>query len=250
MLALAGPFYTLIAISLVPTLMFQVQWQFAESLDQTVVPMVLMLVGVALNVVLNWVFIYRNLGAPQMGLTGAGVATFISRTLGVACILIWITREPGLRSAWPRNWTAGYVWERFWRLLGIGVPIAVSLLCETAACGAAAIMMGWIGATALAAHQIAITCAAFTFMIQRGLTDVIVPTAITALAYWGLALPMGYWMGMRTGAGPMGIWYGLAAGLIFAAVALNLGLREGLGRSICHVLRDKWEGGMAGRFVT
>ncbi|WP_221031307.1 MATE family efflux transporter [Actomonas aquatica] len=310
-LALVPPYYALIAVSLVPTLGFQVLRQFAESLERPVMPMVFMLVGVVLNVGLNWVFIYGRLGAPAMGLTGAGWATLISRTLGVVAIWWWVSRATHFQAAWPTRWWGGYAWERVRSLLGLGVPISFSLLFESGAFGLAAIMMGWLGATQLAAHQIAISCAAFTFMFPlglsmavsmrvsralgakrfealrpiagsaqvmsglvmgtfallfavggdwlaaqfvperevivlaasllvvaavfqladgaqvvaaaalRGLSDVVVPTAITALAYWGLALPLGWWLGTRTGWGAQGIWVGLASGLVFAAVALN-----------------------------
>ncbi len=310
-LALINPYYALIAISLVPTLAFQVKRQFAESLDHPVAPMLIMLGGVLLNVGLNWVFIYGHLGVPALGLTGAGVATLISRVAGVVAILVWIGREAGLRCYWPRQWMRGYTAERFARLLKLGVPIAFSLLFEAGAFGAAAVMMGWLGATQLAAHQIAISCAAFTFMFPlglsmavsmrvgravgegrtaalrpigfgaqamsglvmagfavlfalagellaaafvterevivlaarllviaavfqladggqvvaaaalRGLEDVKVPTAITAFAYWGLALPLAYGLGVAGGRGATGIWTGLAVGLIVAALALN-----------------------------
>ena len=169
-LALVQPYYLLIAVSLVPTLGFQVMRQFVESLERPVMPMVFMLVGVLLNAFLNWVLIYGNLGAPAMGLTGAGVATLISRVAGVLVIWLWVRRAPYFHEAWPKRWGGGYTWGRFRSMLALGVPIAVSLLFESAAFGAAAIMMGWLGATALAAHQIAISCAAFTFMIPLGLS--------------------------------------------------------------------------------
>jgi MATE family multidrug resistance protein len=54
----------------------------------------------------------------------------------------------------------------------------------------------------------------------RGLSDVKVPTVITAFAYWGLALPLAYWLGFGLGWEGMGVWTGLAAGLTFAAIAL------------------------------
>ncbi len=54
----------------------------------------------------------------------------------------------------------------------------------------------------------------------RGLTDVKIPTLITFVAYWGLALPGGYLLGVRGPFGPEGIWAGLALGLAFAAVLL------------------------------
>jgi MATE family multidrug resistance protein len=56
----------------------------------------------------------------------------------------------------------------------------------------------------------------------RGLTDVKVPAVITFVAYWLIALPLGYLLGIRWGYGPAGIWWGLAAGLAAAAVMLGL----------------------------
>jgi MATE family multidrug resistance protein len=56
----------------------------------------------------------------------------------------------------------------------------------------------------------------------RGLTDVRVPAAITFVAYWLIALPLGYVLGVRGRFGPAGIWTGLAAGLAFAAIFLGL----------------------------
>jgi MATE family multidrug resistance protein len=55
----------------------------------------------------------------------------------------------------------------------------------------------------------------------RGLTDVKIPTLITLVAYWGIALPGGYLLGVRGPFGPEGIWAGLALGLAFAAVLLT-----------------------------
>src|SRR6185436_12574074 len=60
--------------------------------------------------------------------------------------------------------------SRFRAMLQMGVPAAVSLLFESGAFAAAMLMMGWLGATALAAHQIALSCAAFTFMFPLGLS--------------------------------------------------------------------------------
>jgi MATE family multidrug resistance protein len=58
----------------------------------------------------------------------------------------------------------------------------------------------------------------------RGLTDVKVPAAITFVAYWLVALPVGYLLGIRGPFGPAGIWSGLAGGLAVAAVMLGLRL--------------------------
>ena len=115
-LALVPPYYILIAVSLVPTLGFQAMRHFAESLERPVGPMLIMLAGVLLNVGLNWIFIYGNLGSPALGLTGAGVATLISRVAGVLAIWWWVSRSPHFHAAWPAQWFSGYGRERFRRL--------------------------------------------------------------------------------------------------------------------------------------
>jgi MATE family multidrug resistance protein len=196
-------------------------------------------------------------------------------------------------------------------MLKIGAPAAAMLLFEVTAFTLAALMMGWISKQALAAHQIALTCAGTTFMVPlgismaagirmgallgegrlgarrasglgavgmgcafmscsalvfvvaggviargfvpadaevatlaarllvvagvfqlfdgaqvvsvgalRGLADVRVPTAITFAAYWLLAIPGGYFFGVRGAFGAVGVWGGLACGLAVAAVLL------------------------------
>jgi MATE family multidrug resistance protein len=55
----------------------------------------------------------------------------------------------------------------------------------------------------------------------RGIGDVRVPTLITFIAYWVVALPGGWLLAFRLGFGPVGVWSGLAAGLGFAAVMLG-----------------------------
>ena len=310
-LAAVNPFFILLGLSLVPVLAYLALRQFAESMGRPWVPMLVILGGVALNVGLNWVFIYGNLGAPRLGLAGAGISTLISRILGSAVIFTWLRLDPAMRAAWPRRWFAPISGERLRRMLRVGLPVSGSLLFESGAFGAATIMMGWLGAVPLAAHQIAISCAAFTFMFSlglsmavgirmsaaagsgehsrlrpiwiggagvgvalagasafvflvygraiaycfiadpavvstaatllvvaavfqvfdggqvinaaalRGLTDVKVPAAITFVAYWLIALPLGYVLGVRGSLGPAGIWIGLAAGLAVAAVLLG-----------------------------
>ncbi|MET0262793.1 MAG: MATE family efflux transporter [Rariglobus sp.] len=309
-IATVNPFYTLIALSLLPTLVFQAFRQFSEALGRPWVPMAIMLGGVALNIGLNWVLIYGNLGAPALGLTGAGWATLISRTVPVLAIIVWLRREESFRNAWPRTWFSGFSGARFREMLRIGVPAAIMLMFEVGAFMAAALMMGWIGATALAAHQIALSCASFMFMFPlglsmavgmrigkavgegrqhalrsiafgavamtfaimsmsaigftlggtalaswfvtdsetvalaakllvvaaifqlfdgaqvigagslRGLSDVRVPAVLSFIAYWLLAIPSGYVLGLHTRLGAVGVWTGLAFGLGIAAVLL------------------------------
>jgi MATE family multidrug resistance protein len=196
-------------------------------------------------------------------------------------------------------------------MLSLGLPAAGMLLFETTAFGFSGIMIGWLGAVPLAAHQISISCASMAFMfplglsmaagmrashvvgagererlrsigvgavgagvatmlvfasvfalggsvlaswfvndravivlaaqlllvgavfqmadgvqviaaqLLRGISDVRMPTFMTLLAYWGIALPLGYAIGVRGGVGAVGVWIGIAGGLGFAATFLT-----------------------------
>jgi len=165
-----NPFLLLIGISLVPVLAYLALRQFSESMGRPWMPMVILLCGVLLNAFLDWVLIYGHLGMPSLGLTGAGIATLVSRTLSPAAIFAWMRLDPSIRAALPRRWIAPVSWERMRRMFSVGLPASGSLLFESGAFAAATVMMGWLGAAPLAAHQIAISCAALTFMLPLGLS--------------------------------------------------------------------------------
>ena len=56
----------------------------------------------------------------------------------------------------------------------------------------------------------------------RGLEDVKIPTLLTFVAYWLLALPIGYVLAFTLGMGASGVWYGLLIGLTLVAVVMFL----------------------------
>jgi MATE family multidrug resistance protein len=170
--AIAPPFFILISASLIPTLLFQVQRQFSESLGHPWVPMFIMLADVVLNALLNWLLIWGHLGLPPLGLVGSGLATLLARSAAVGALALWLRRSGALaavRAVPPAGWQR----HRFRALCEMGLPAAGCLLFESGAFAAAAIMMGWLGTTALAAHQIAISCAAFAFMFPLGVSTAV-----------------------------------------------------------------------------
>lgn len=166
----AGPFLVLTAWSVVPALAMQALKQFCEALSRPWPPMLLMTAAVGLNAGLSWVLIYGKLGAPALGLTGAGWATLAARTLTALALAGFVLGSRGLRGALPERWWRALSWARTRQMLHIGLPVAATLLMEVTAFATAAVMMGWINAEALAAHQIAISCAALTFMFPLGLS--------------------------------------------------------------------------------
>jgi len=128
------------------------------------------LAGVLINVALNWVFIYGNLGAPRLGLDGAGLATFLSRVISVVLLACWLGMDKRFSEVWPRHWFAPIPSKKFIDMLRLGFPVSLQLAMEVGAFGAATLIVGLLGIVEIAAHQIALTCAATTFMFPLGLS--------------------------------------------------------------------------------
>lgn len=163
-------YFIIISWSLVAAYLFQVFRQYSESLSHAWTPMVIMTGGILLNVFLNWVLIYGNLGSPAFGLEGAGWATLTARVATGVVMMVVVLRSSRFAPMLPERWWARLDLDRFRELLKIGFPISLQHLSEMGAFAMATFMMGWIGTEALAAHQIAISCAAFTFMVPLGLS--------------------------------------------------------------------------------
>ena len=234
-IAIVTPFFLLFAASLTPVLVYLALRQFAEAMGHPWAPMFLMLVSVGLNAALNWIFIYGHLGAPALGLTGAGVSTLISRVLGALAIFLWLRRDARVRAAWPARWFGGYSRARFAAMIHLGLPAAGMLLFETTAFAFSGIMIGWLGAVPLAAHQIAISCASLAFMVPMGLSMAagmrvshalgageharLRPIAVGAFAL-GITAMAGFAVGFGFGGGTIARWFVREAAVILLATQL------------------------------
>lgn len=167
--AAAGNYLLIVSASMWPALIAHGSKQFSDALNHPWWPTIIMSGGVLLNVLLNWLLIYGNWGAPALGLDGAGWATLIARTIMTAVMVAYVVAAPQLRRFHPPRWRAALTKERCVRLWRVGFPVGVQHFFEVSAFASAAVMMGWISATAIAAHQIALTCAATTFMTALGI---------------------------------------------------------------------------------
>jgi MATE family multidrug resistance protein len=169
-LAIVPPFFLLIGASITPVLVYLVFRQYSEAMGHPWVPMVIMLGDVALNALLNWILIYGHLGAPALGLTGSGISTLTARTAGALAMIVWVRHHATLKQPLPQRWLAPLSRARLGEMLRLGLPASGMLLFESGAFAASAVMMGWLGSVALAAHQIALSCAATTFMFYLGVS--------------------------------------------------------------------------------
>lgn len=165
----ARPYYTLIVLSIIPFLFFTFFKQFLEGLGNTSVAMVITLAMNALNIFLNWLFIYGNWGCPELGATGAGIGSLVARIGMPICFFaaMYFRREwkGYIRSIRTRAFRLSTIKE----LSKIGFPIGIQTLMETIAFTAAFVFIGWISKEALAAHQIANQICDMTFMVILGI---------------------------------------------------------------------------------
>jgi len=170
---LAMPYFTWIVLSMLPRIGIGVLKQTAEAMSNTRIALVIAVVANVVNVSLNWVFIYGNLGVPALGVEGAGVATFLSRMVGLGCVVAayrYTATFRVLRSAMQELATV-VTWSEVRSMLRTGLPIAGQLILEGFGFAAGAVMMGWLGAVPMAAHQIALNLASMTFMVSLGISS-------------------------------------------------------------------------------
>ncbi|TGE18601.1 MATE family efflux transporter [Hymenobacter elongatus] len=168
--ALAAPWVRVMFISLLPLMVFQGFKQFAEGLGLTRQAMILSLLANVVNALLCYALIFGHFGAPAMGMMGAAWATLIARVLMAVLMATYVLRAKRLQ---PYRAAATH-WLRpdgptLRRLVALGSPIGVQMMFEMGAFSFSAIMIGWLGATALAAHQIAINVASVTYMAASGI---------------------------------------------------------------------------------
>ncbi len=122
-----------------------------------------------LNAFANWVLVFGNLGLPAMGAVGSGWATSVSRWFMCVGVLAagWRVLAPYARR--PRRDAAA--WRPLAGMVRLGAPVGGHMLLEFGAFGAIGIAMGWLGAEALAGHQVALNLAAFAFMVPVGIAQ-------------------------------------------------------------------------------
>lgn len=166
---MAVPYYKLMGYSLPAIMLYGCFKQSLEGMGNTVTPMVIALVTNMINIVLNWVFIYGNCGCEAMGVYGAGLATLIARWASPVLIFIYFVVRSEYRD-YLKLFSRGvkYIKDTY-RLLTIGVPLAGQMLLEGSAFVVTSVMMGWFGAEALAANQVAMTYGNAAFMLTIAL---------------------------------------------------------------------------------
>lgn len=168
--AMTAPYLGVIALSLIPFMIFQSFRQFAEGLALTKKAMYITVAANLINIAFNYVLIYGKLGFEPMGLYGAGVATLISRIAMPIAMGFYIFKGRTFQPYVKYFQLRGFSKQLGIRMLKLGVPTGLQYVLEVGAFSTAAIMAGWLGAKQLAAHQIAISLASISYMMASGIS--------------------------------------------------------------------------------
>jgi multidrug resistance protein, MATE family len=173
------------------------------------------LAAIPINALLVYLLLYGEFGLPRLGLFGAGLATATVNG-GTFLAGLWFATQ---REPFRRYHILARLWRIDWglmrRIAALGAPISISFLLEYGLFSSAALLMGLISTTALAAHQIALQVTAILFMIPFGIS-------MAATVRVGHAMGAGDTDGVRR-AGMVAMWLGIviAAVLTVAVTALR-----------------------------
>lgn len=292
-----------------PIFLYAALRRYLQAVER-VAPVLFALISANLvNILVNWMLVFGNLGAPELGVEGAAWATVFSSSYMAIVLAIAVIRHIG-----GQQWEQPFPWaiqrQMLRRLLSLGIPAGFQLLLEVGVFALATMLAGRLIPAALAAHQITITVASVTYMVPLGISqatavrvghkrgaedivaaryvgwmgigfaagfmalsaiflvtfartvlgwfnasDAVIGVAVplfvaagvfqvfdglqvaaigalrglgdtrsaliwNAIGYWGVTLPLGYYLCFQRGLGALGLWLGFCCGLAICGVAL------------------------------
>ncbi len=183
LLPLMRPYFLILLVSLPLITSCSAFRQFFDCLGDTWVSMIIMLVGNVWNIVFNWFLIFGKGGFPELGIDGAAWATLTSRLVMLILYILIFFFTPRY-AEYRRYWRTEHHTKREIILLNrLGWPIAIQMGMETASFSLCAILLGWVGTAALAAHQVMLNVSMMVFMFYIGIGSAV---AIRVSNYKGL----------------------------------------------------------------
>jgi MATE family multidrug resistance protein len=167
---LALPYLDIIAISLVPLIIFQALKQFSDGMSLTKFPMYATIIANVINVFFNYVLIFGVWGFPKMGVVGAGIGTLIARFVMIMLMWYFLNRLEKTK-AYVKDLKL-FVLEHSMlkKINSLGLPSALQMFFEVGLFTAAIWLSGTLGKNPQAANQIALNLSSMTFMIATGLS--------------------------------------------------------------------------------
>ena len=144
---------------------YRALYGYTASINQTKPVMVIALLGLLLNIFINWLLVFGNWGMPKLGGVGCAVATAIGMWLMLLAMLAWIRVAPAYRATYPFTHWEWPHWPEIASMLRLGLPIGITYFAEVSAFGAVSLLIARFGVVQVSAHQIALNFSSLVFMV-------------------------------------------------------------------------------------
>ena len=159
-------FLSIVTLSIFPFMIFQTMREVSEGLSFTIGVTKATIIANIINIILNYVFIKIF----SWGVAGSAWATFIARVFMMIFIYFVLLKEEKT-SRYIKDFSLKlnlFKKEIFEKLIRLGFPTALQMFFEVTAFAGAAFICGLVSARDIAAHQIALSMASFTFNLCIG----------------------------------------------------------------------------------
>lgn len=167
---IAGEFLTALSYGIVPLFVYNVIRCFIDALGQTRVTMVITLIALPINVFLNYLLIFGNLGFPRLGGVGAGYASAVTYWCIMLIAVFVVVRLKPFSDYQVFRHFYGISFAAWKEQLKIGVPIGFSIFFETSIFAAVTLLMSEFNTATIAAHQAALNFASFLYMVPMSIS--------------------------------------------------------------------------------
>ena len=167
---LALPYIDIVAISLIPLLLFQALKQFVDGLSKTIYPMYATVLANIINVIINYILIFGMLGFPKLGIIGAAIGTLVSRSI-MFSFLFYMLMNKEIIYDYISD-LKSFVYNRFMikKILSLGFPTSLQMFFEVGLFTSAIWLSGLLGEIPQSANQIVLNISSMTFMVASGLS--------------------------------------------------------------------------------
>ncbi|WP_299521652.1 MATE family efflux transporter [uncultured Lutibacter sp.] len=166
---LAIPYYEIVAISMIPLMIFQGLKQFTDGLSETKYAMYATILTNVVNVILNFALIYGLWIFPRLEIVGAALGTLISRIVMVVFLFVVLMKKEKFAVYMKRLQIHEFKKKVFVKIMNLGFPTALQMLFEVGLFTASVLLAGTLGALPQAANQIALKLSSTTFMMAVGI---------------------------------------------------------------------------------
>lgn len=180
---LAKGYLRIMVYSLPVLVLYAILVNLVDAFSYVRITMVLSFVGLGIDILLNWLFMFGRFGLPNMGIDAIAMNTGISHAVMAGGLMFFLSGKKELhylRSA-RVHWSA--VWKQTITFIQLGFPSAMQMLFEFAAFGGGTIIIGQIGKTEQAAHQIALNLVSASYVTIMGVSTAGMIRIGQALAY-------------------------------------------------------------------